>query len=300
MREAGLYCWGENYAGQLGTGDVQDFKAPVAVPAAGADIVEVEARSGRTCIRRRTGEIACWGLNDVGQIGDGTRSDSLTPVPAKGIDDALQLAAQDQSTCALRRGAVRVSCWGMARSDAPDGGALEPQAIAGLEGALELRGGSLGTYCARGESWLKCWRFKDGEWTEPAAVPAFQSVRALAVTFEDEVCAIMQDRSITCTNLDSGNAVELRDSSGSVEITSSGELSACARNEAGAWHCWNVLPVMLESVGSSALEVASPVPVREVAIGGLRMCVVREDNQVACADADSLGLPKLTIVDFPR
>jgi hypothetical protein len=63
-RQAGLFCWGENFLGQLGTGDEQSSDVPVQATVAGADIVEIAAATGRTCVRRGSGEIACWGAND--------------------------------------------------------------------------------------------------------------------------------------------------------------------------------------------------------------------------------------------
>src|SRR5262245_56988981 len=76
LREAGLYGWGSNFVGQLGTGDEIDAERPVEAKLVGDDIAELALSSGRSCVRRKTGKVACWGQNDMGQIGDGTRDNS--------------------------------------------------------------------------------------------------------------------------------------------------------------------------------------------------------------------------------
>jgi hypothetical protein len=302
LRQAGLYCWGENFSGQLGTGDtVGSPDTPVKAQVASEDIVEVAADSGRTCVRRRGGEVACWGGNDQGQIGDGTRTGSLVPSRADGIDDARQLAMDDVSTCVLRADGS-VACWGASPADTPDQGSLTPMAIPELTGVAELRGGVQGTYCARGEAgWVRCIRLQDGVWGAPAPVDALTGARSVAVTFQDEVCGIAPDDQILCHNLDSGHDGVLSNSQGAVELVS-GLLSVCARKQSGEWSCWNVLPAMLESVGSPEIEVPTDVPYVEVTIGGIRACALRADDAVMCADANSVSAaPELELVsDLPR
>jgi Regulator of chromosome condensation (RCC1) repeat len=286
LRRSGLYCWGENILGELGNESTEPSESPVEATVAGADIVDMALHTARTCVRRSTGRVSCWGGNDRGQIGDGTRDDSLTPVDAEGIDDAVALAIDDASTCVIHAG-DEVSCWGRSKATRPEEGSLTSQRIEGLSGAVELRAGSIGTYCARGgEGWIKCFRFAEGQWTTPAEVEALAGARGLGVTGDNEVCGIVEAGEILCSNLDSGRAVPLSDSAGSVEIVAAGGLAACARNEEQRWHCWNVLPSMLETVGSPALELPVDTTVTEIAISGFRVCALREDGRVACANAN--------------
>jgi hypothetical protein len=302
LRQAGLYCWGENFAGQLGTGQLSSVQdAPAAASAAGLDIAEVAADTGRTCVRRNSGEVACWGANDQGQIGDGTRVNSLVAVPAEGIDDATQIAIDDRSTCALRANG-RVACWGASPESSADAGSLLPVDMPGLSSIIELRGGVLGTYCARdvGGS-VRCWRLQDGAWMQPQEITPLSGARAVAVTFQDELCAITSGNEILCHNLNSGHTVALASSSGTVELVS-GELSVCARREDRTWSCWNVLPSMLDTIGSPEVAFYSEVALSEITIGGLKLCALRADGEVACADANSLtSSPTLVVVNgLPR
>ncbi|MBI5533224.1 MAG: hypothetical protein HY898_10935 [Deltaproteobacteria bacterium] len=68
-----LWCWGSNSSGQLGIGhDGGSRLEPVLVPGL-SNVVEVAAGPFRhTCARLADGTVWCWGLNDAGQIGDGT------------------------------------------------------------------------------------------------------------------------------------------------------------------------------------------------------------------------------------
>src|SRR5688500_8697151 len=68
VRKAGLYCWGQHIAGELGTNNTAGSDVPVLATVAGSDIAEVATNTGRTCVRRNSGEVACWGLNEQGQI----------------------------------------------------------------------------------------------------------------------------------------------------------------------------------------------------------------------------------------
>lgn len=53
----------------------------------------------------------CWGYNDRGQLGDGTRETRLVPTPVVALDDVVALSAGREHTCALRADG-RVLCWG--------------------------------------------------------------------------------------------------------------------------------------------------------------------------------------------
>ena len=45
-------------------------------------VAQVVAGTFATCVRRASGNVECWGWNAIGQLGDGTTTDRLTPAPA--------------------------------------------------------------------------------------------------------------------------------------------------------------------------------------------------------------------------
>jgi alpha-tubulin suppressor-like RCC1 family protein len=66
---------------------------------------------------RASGEVACWGDNDHGQLGDGTVLAHAHPEPVKGITDARAVATGYKHACALRA-TGKVTCWGSTASGA--------------------------------------------------------------------------------------------------------------------------------------------------------------------------------------
>jgi len=110
-------CWGWNNQGQLGYNT-----APVQVKGIGgvgtlSDVVQISAGGARTCALLTDGTVECWGSNGRGQLGDGTRIDSLTPVQVKdaaGVGvllNATQVSTGGLRTCALLADRT-VQCWG--------------------------------------------------------------------------------------------------------------------------------------------------------------------------------------------
>ena len=58
------------------------------------------------------GTARCWGFNGNGELGDGTTTDSSTPVVVSGLAGAAALTAGNGHTCArLDDGTAR--CWGL-------------------------------------------------------------------------------------------------------------------------------------------------------------------------------------------
>jgi hypothetical protein len=256
----------------------------------GDDIAELALSSGRSCVRRKTGKVACWGQNDMGQIGDGTRDNSLKPLDALGIDDAQQIAIEDSSTCALRAGGT-VACWGLSSRSQPDEGSLVPKTIEGVSGIVELRSAPLGTYCGRhADGVVECWRFQAGHWAEPFHVEELKGARHIALTTTNEACAILESGSVTCHNFDSGKTVPLQRSQDALQLVASGDLAICAQNNMQRWLCWNLLPPGFETVGTPAIPVEADQKLLDLTIAGLRFCSLRADRSVACANATTASL----------
>lgn len=113
-----LFCWGL-YPGVEGLA----FSArpvEVALPASALSVVigafhrcaYVGDRSAEG--ENLTTEVLCWGENDRGQLGDGSRTASLTPVPTSGLGDVVfdRWSIGHSHACAFENGGGRGFCWG--------------------------------------------------------------------------------------------------------------------------------------------------------------------------------------------
>ena len=104
------YCWGNNAAGQLGTGTGEASAIPVPV---GTVLAFTSVSSGWThsCALTAAGSAFCWGDNGSGQVGDGTTTSRTTPVAVTGGLRFTRLSAGYAHSCGITA-AGTVWCWG--------------------------------------------------------------------------------------------------------------------------------------------------------------------------------------------
>jgi hypothetical protein len=83
------YCWGANEYGQIGNGTVSgdpwsgwvEVPTPVGSP---GQFRQISDKKFHTCGIGSDGLAYCWGANDTGALGDGTKTDSAFPVKVAG------------------------------------------------------------------------------------------------------------------------------------------------------------------------------------------------------------------------
>ena len=111
-------CWGANWYGQLGDGTITNSMTPVAVTSgalAGKTVTNITASYYHTCAVLLDGTAACWGVNDYGQLGTGTTTNSRIPVAV--TSGALtnkivtNITASYYHTCAVLSDGT-AACWG--------------------------------------------------------------------------------------------------------------------------------------------------------------------------------------------
>ena len=114
MKNHTVRCWGKGLLGQLGNGtSVEWTPSPVAVRGV-SDALEVAAGGMFACALIRDGTVQCWGLNNLGQLGDGTTMNRNTPAAVAGLSGAKQIQAGFWHACALLDNGT-VQCWGANR-----------------------------------------------------------------------------------------------------------------------------------------------------------------------------------------
>jgi alpha-tubulin suppressor-like RCC1 family protein len=168
-------CWGRNDYGQLGTlsqdlcGAVAVHCSRLPVSASISDVAGISAGESHTCALRSNGSVQCWGNNFYGQLGNGTRSHSTSPVDVSGLaSGVVAISAGDHHTCALLQ-AGSVTCWGLndlgklgaltGETCGPDDEAcsLVPLPVQGLSEISAIDAGGDQTCALTAASGMKCW-----------------------------------------------------------------------------------------------------------------------------------------------
>lgn len=114
------YCWGFNGQGQLGVGTTtgpeicgsghQCSASPVAV-SGGLSTATISAADYHTCAVTTVGKAYCWGDNEYGQLGNGTKDPSSTPDTVSGGLTFFVVATGFVHTCGVTT-AGKAYCWG--------------------------------------------------------------------------------------------------------------------------------------------------------------------------------------------
>jgi alpha-tubulin suppressor-like RCC1 family protein len=119
-RDGEVYCWGANLFGQLGRpgqGAYDPYSREVSLP---QRAVALSAGAFHTCAILSGGTVWCWGLNNKGQLGDGTFEGGPTPrqvffPPGGLVGSVIEISAGWAHTCVIAQveyNIRRVFCWG--------------------------------------------------------------------------------------------------------------------------------------------------------------------------------------------
>ena len=112
IQDGTVQCWGWNIEGQLGNGGGSDSDTPVQVAGLKTRATAIATGGSHTCALLATGGVECWGANLYGQLGNGTTSDSASPVPVSGLaSGVMSIGAGLYHSCALLDGGS-ATCWG--------------------------------------------------------------------------------------------------------------------------------------------------------------------------------------------
>lgn len=267
--------------------------------------VRVAAGERHACALRG-GSVWCWGANDVGQLGDGTRSRRRAPVRVQGIEDAVDVAVGDVATC-IARASGKVACAGLHGAGAECAGTpacLVATEVLGVHDALRVTVGKAHA-CAVGRGGaVTCWgENPDGAATGVASGPtgavAVAGVRdAVSVAAGSlSTCAVTRAGDVLCWGqsgrgrLGDGATVQgvsppraVTAVHDAIAVAASGPHT-CALRRDGSVVCWGGRLDRSASSGEKTAPavVAGVSDARELAVGAGETCVLRAgDGGVAC------------------
>lgn len=109
-----VWAWGKNKSGQLGNGSQTNSNTPVRVSGGLTGVVSVAAGFDQSLALKSDGTVWAWGSNKYGQLGNGTNTDSRTPVQVGGrntLTGVIAVAGGGYCSIALKRDGT-VWAWG--------------------------------------------------------------------------------------------------------------------------------------------------------------------------------------------
>ncbi|MBL9020834.1 MAG: hypothetical protein JNL21_01490 [Myxococcales bacterium] len=322
-----VLCWGANYSGQLGVGSLEPHDSPMPVLGLG-DAVEIDTNTGTTygamCARRATGTLVCWGSGILGQLGNGSEEDQLTPVEVIGVTEAASVKATFTAACALRRDGS-VWCWGLNNFGMLGDGTnvsrstAAPVVALGRAVQLDVAGFSCATL-QTGE--VACWGPDDFGWASDGYGALFTPAIAKNVSDAAAVflpgpashqqtgayCVIHQGGVVSCTgeneygnvdidieeDLTDGKMIAIEGVTDAIQVA--GTLSTtCALRANGQVVCWGSNGAGLLGIGSyeqpeqKVVTVLGLEGVVNIAGGRTHMCAALGSGGVACWGTNQSG-----------
>jgi alpha-tubulin suppressor-like RCC1 family protein len=106
------YCWGRDYHGRLGLGQVAAGDVTPPAPVMGNQVFAgITAGINHACAWTEDGAAYCWGDNELGAVGAPGTGSVLVPTAVQAGLTFTQLDAGEGFTCGIASDA-RTYCWG--------------------------------------------------------------------------------------------------------------------------------------------------------------------------------------------
>ncbi len=277
-----LKCWGSNSSGQLGDNTLVNRATLIGVNGLSFDVAAMGLGWSTTCAVDTGAGLKCWGRNDYGQIGDGTRGESLyriKPVGVVGLSvGAVAVKGGEFHTCSLTTSGG-VKCWGSDNygylGDGTFNDSFVPVDVVGLtSGAMAVVNGRFHSCALTMGGGVKCWG--------------------------DNFYGQLGNNTTTYTNL----AVNVVGLSTGVIAIGGGDYHSCALLAGGTVKCWgsnsngelgvaggvdSLIPVTVTglSAGVTAIAVSGGHACALTALGGVKCW--GSGGSGALGDGDATG-----------
>lgn len=111
--DGSVWCWGDNYSGELGNGSNIASSVPVQVSGAN-NITSIVAGCDYSLALKSDGTVWAWGSNDYLQLGNGTYANSDIPVQVSFLTGITSIAGRYSSSIAAKNDGT---FWAWGRND---------------------------------------------------------------------------------------------------------------------------------------------------------------------------------------
>lgn len=326
--EHALWCWGENYQGQLGVGTAGHGKLgdertrPTRVPGL-TNVVRGDASAHHTCVVTDDHRVQCFGFNGEGELGQGAATGleqdpaDYSPRVVQGFDDVVDVGTGNGFTCVLAKSG-KTHCWGTNSAGQLGAGfssltdSLQPELVLGVE-AKALVAGWDHTCAVQSSGKLVCWGTGDelgaGVAVESSALPLDVKLGAVrfAASGVNHVCAVTEDGALWCWGWGADGQLGV-DTEPDTTLTTPvmlpltgvtqlalGFQHSCALDAAGAVRCFGQNSRGQLGVGAQlqksakALPVSLPEPALELAAGWDHTCALGVSGRLYCWGANDRG-----------
>lgn len=272
-----VYCWGQNFLGELGDGSTTERHTPVLV-SGGIDFVAVVASSGYTCGLAVDGSAYCWGAGSAA-LGNGSFKQTSVPVRVVSAVSFTSLSAGLAHTCGLGTDSFAY-CWGNGGylgdgipSDTPH---VVPIAVAGNIKFREMHANNDGGCGIAQAGQTYCWGLLPGPLSaaSPTVLSGGLSFSTLGFgSTANHACGITSAHAAYCWGDDAQG--QLGDSTstpnrptpvavlGGIAFTSimGGATHTCGLTATGAAYCWGDNTFNQLGIAQTLGNIFTPAPV---------------------------------------
>jgi hypothetical protein len=300
-------CWGAP-SSWSGVGPSHGTMVPVTIGGFN-NAIAVSAGSGIACALLSDRTVECWGDNSRGELGNGTRASSSTPVVVPGLSGVQAINAGDTAVCVVMQSTGAVSCWGSAGYVAPDVplDTLTPTAVPGVTGAVSVSASPYNACALLQAGTVDCWAMSNHPFTA-AAVPGLSGLKGFAFSIDgqqtEHTCVLLAGGSVKCRSPDpyvgqDGNGSTSRNGDKLVAVRglrdamtiSAADFYTCAVRSAGSVECWGLNEYGQLGDGTTT-NSSTPVA---VALGSIGLTCAMTTALVSCQSGTSSRVVSATL-----
>ena len=296
LEDGNVACSGDNTFGQLGDDNGGTSNSPVVIKGftGRPNVVSLAAGADHTCALLMNGEVDCWGKNNLGQLGDGSTTNSSRPTKVHNLPASVTaITVGSDHSCALLKSGQSM-CWGRNNTgqlgDSTTTNRTQAVAVSNLTDSehrvVAINAGKQDSCALLSDGSVKCWGKNSFAQLGLGFTSTFEAIPHQVVGLTSGVaaisvggihaCTLMQDGSERCWGSNSNGQIGIGSTDAvittphtitalgnDVTAISTGQAHNCAMLSDGSIKCWGRNPD--GQLGNGTFNQSNvPVPVTEL------------------------------------